>query len=60
MQEISDIELCFNFQYGFLLLRMNKQNISEETQKTQEEIAQFMVLLTKYYHEYQQGKWELI
>ncbi len=60
LQEISDIELCFNFQYGFLLLRMNKQNISEETQKTQEEIAQFMVLLTKYYHEYQQGKWELI
>lgn len=58
--ELSDIELCFNFQYGFLLLKMNKQEISTETLKTQREIAKFMVLLNKYYHDYQAGKLELI
>ena len=58
--ELSDIELCFNFQYGFLLLKMSKQEISKETTKTQEEIAKFMVLLSKYYRDYQEGKLELI
>jgi hypothetical protein len=53
---VSDIELCFNFQYGVLMLKLKQENISQETLKTQEEIAKFMVLLAKDYHLYQNGE----
>jgi hypothetical protein len=56
---LSDIELCFNFQYGFLLLKMKGQEISQQTQQTQVEIAKFMVLLSKNYHDHQNGLLEL-
>jgi len=48
--EISDIEVCFNFLYGILLLRLKKAEISEETIKAQEEISKFMVLLARNWH----------
>ena len=56
---LSDLELCFNFQYGILLLKLQKKEISRETLKTQEEIAKFMVLLTKNYHAYTSGELDL-
>ena len=57
--DITDIELCFNFQYGFMLLRMKKTEISEETQQAQTEISKFMVLLNKYYQLYVLGELKL-
>ncbi len=54
--EISDIELCFNFQYGIMLLRMKKTEISVETAKAQTEISKFMVLLSKNFLNFKSGK----
>ena len=56
---LSDLELCFNFQYGILLLKLQKKEISHETAKTQEEIAKFMVLLARNYHAYSNGELDL-
>jgi len=54
--DLTDIELCFNFQYGIMLLRMKKAEITAETQQAQTEISKFMVLLTKNYNLYKSGE----
>ncbi len=56
---MTDIELCLTFQYGILMLKLQKKEISEETLKSQEEISKYLVLLTKYYHAYAEGKLDL-
>jgi hypothetical protein len=56
---LTDVELCFNFQYGILMLRLQKKEISADTLKTQEEISKFLVLLTKNYHAFAEGKLDL-
>jgi hypothetical protein len=53
---ISDIELCFNFQFGIMLLRMKKAEISPETLLAQTEISKFMVLLARNYQLYKEGE----
>jgi len=57
--EISDIELCFNFLYGIMVLRMKKAEISPETQQSQTEITKFLVLLNKNYLLYSTGELKL-
>ena len=56
---ISDVELCFNFQYGIMMLRMKKTDISPETLQSQTEISKFMVLLAKNYQLYKAGELDL-
>jgi len=56
---LCDIELCFNFMYGILVLRMKKTQISPETQQTQTEISKFLVLLARNYQLYKDGKLDL-
>ena len=56
---LSDIELCFNFQYGIMLLRMQKAEITAETIKSQNEISKFMILLAKNFHAYKNGELDL-
>jgi hypothetical protein len=58
-EDISDIELCFNFQYGIMLLRMKKTEISPETLQAQLEVSKFMVLLAKNYQLYKAGELDL-
>ena len=53
---ISDIEICYNFQYGIMLLRMKKAEITPETLNAQAEIANFLVLLAKNFTKYQNGE----
>jgi len=53
---LSDIEICFNFQYGIMLLRMKKTEISVETLQIQAEISKFMVLLSRNFMLYQNGE----
>lgn len=53
--QITDLELCFNFQYGIMLLRMKKTEISPETLRAQTEIAKYLVLLAKNNVKYQNG-----
>lgn len=57
--QLSDVELCFNFQYGIMLLRMKKAEITPETLQAQAEISKFMVLLTKNYQLYKEGELDL-
>jgi len=56
---LSDIELCFNFQYGIMLLRMKKAEITPETLQAQTEISKFMVLLSKNYNLNKSGELDL-
>lgn len=56
---LSDIELCFNFQYGIMMLRMKKAEISNETLQAQQEISKFMVLLTRNFQLYKAGELDL-
>ncbi|MDD4992717.1 MAG: DUF4924 family protein [Paludibacter sp.] len=53
---LSDVELCFNFQYGIMLLRMKKAEITSETLQAQTEISKFMVLLARNYQLYKAGE----
>ncbi|MDO9154324.1 MAG: DUF4924 family protein [Paludibacter sp.] len=57
--ELSDIEQCFNFQYGYMLLRMKKTEITPQTQQTQTEISKFMTLLAKNYQLHETGELDL-
>lgn len=56
---LSDVELCFNFQYGIMLLRMKKADITAETLQSQKEISKFMVLLAKNFNAYKHGELDL-
>ena len=56
---LSDIELCFNFQYGFMILRLKKAEISLQTQQTQTEISKFLVLLARNYQLHRNGELDL-
>lgn len=58
-RELGDIEQCFNFQYGILLLRLSRKEISNETMKSQAELSKFLVLLAKNYNAYQAGELDL-
>jgi hypothetical protein len=53
--QLSDVELCFNFQYGIMILRMKKTEITTETLQAQTEITKFMVLLARNYQLYKSG-----
>lgn len=54
--QLSDVELCFNLQYGIMMLRMKKADITPETLQAQTEISKFMVLLTRNYQLFQEGE----
>ena len=54
--DISDIELCFNFLYGILTLRLNKKEISQDTLEAQAEVSRFLAQLNKYYQQYVSGE----
>lgn len=56
---LTDIELCFNFQYGIMLLRMQKKEISKDTLDIQTEISKLMVLLAQNYLSYKNGTLDL-
>ena len=57
--DLSDIELCFNFMYGLMVLRLKKAEIKPETLQTQTEISKYMVLLAKNYKAYKNGELDL-
>lgn len=57
--KISDVELCFNFQYGIMILRMKKAGITPETLQAQTEISKFMVLLARNFNLYKSGELDL-
>lgn len=56
---LSNIELCFNFMYGIMVLRMKKAEIKSETLQTVTEITKFMVLLARNHKAYGNGELDL-
>ncbi len=56
---LCDLEVCFNFLYGMMMLKMKKSPISKETLLAREDISKFMALLAKNYNLYRDGLLEL-
>ncbi len=56
----NEIETCFEALYGILLLRVQKKEVSEETDKALKAITAFISLLANYYDKEKKGelKWE--
>lgn len=44
-----EIETCFNALYGMLMLRLQKKDISAETEKAIQQISRFMAILAYYF-----------
>ncbi len=52
----NEIEVCFSFIYGILLLKIQQKEISKETASAQTLITQIISLLAIKYKEYKEGK----
>ena len=48
-KEENEIETCFNSLYGVMLLRLQKKEISPDTQHAVKEITTFLGMLSDYY-----------
>lgn len=47
----NEVETCFNALYGTMMLRLQKKDISPETQHAIQEITTFIGMLSDYYHQ---------
>lgn len=54
-----ELETCLDALYGILLLKLQKKEIGEETQKAQEAITGLLSMLSTYYLEDKKGTLEL-
>ena len=48
-KEESELETCFNFLYGVMLLRLQKKPVSEDTEKLVKTVTVFLGTLADYY-----------
>ena len=48
-REENELETCFNFLYGNLLLRLQKKPVTESTQQAVEQVTTFLAMLSDYY-----------
>lgn len=55
-EEISELEICFDAIYGYFLLRLQKKEIFDDTQKAIDDIKSFLSLLANYYDKEQKGE----
>jgi hypothetical protein len=51
--ELTEIEVCFNGLYGFMLLKMRGNRITDETTEAMSIFSQMLRYLSKKYHEHQ-------
>ena len=57
--DVPEIETCFNALYGTMMLRLQKKEISTDTQLAIKAITTFIGMLSDYYQQDKQGKLEL-
>ena len=57
--DVPEIETCFNALYGTMMLRLQKKEISTDTQLAIKEITTVIGMLSDYYQQDKQGKLEL-
>lgn len=48
-KEVSEIETCFDALYGVMMLRLQKKEITADTERAVKEITTFVGLLSDYY-----------
>ena len=58
-KNIPELETCFAAMYGFLLMRLKKQEISGETQAAISQIGSLLRMLSLKYKQYSEGKLDL-
>lgn len=58
-EEQSDIEVAFTFLYGILMLKLQRKEITPETQKAQDIISKLVAVLSVKYKLQQEGKLKL-
>lgn len=56
--ESNDVEVCFYGLYGLLLLRLKKEDVSKETKTAMQTFSNLLTLLSKHFHQIEQGKGE--
>ena len=54
-EKISDMEVCLTVLYGFMLMKMKKRSISEDTAEAIETIRNLVALLSHKYKEFEEG-----
>lgn len=54
-EKVGELETCFTALYGLLLLRMQKKEVSEQTQVAMSQISKFLGLLSEKYKEWKAG-----
>lgn len=57
-QEEPELETCFEFLYGVMLLRLQKKEISAETSRAMEAITQLLSMLANFYYKEKNGELE--
>lgn len=55
-KDIPELETCFSALYGYLLMRLQKKEISGETQAAISQISSFLRLLSQKYKEVRNGR----
>jgi hypothetical protein len=58
-EKISDMEVCLTVLYGFMLMKMKKRQISEDTAAAIESIRDLVALLSHKYKEFEEGEIEV-
>ncbi|MBQ8423444.1 MAG: DUF4924 family protein [Coprobacter sp.] len=58
-ETVGELETCFNALYGVLMLRLQKKEISEETQAAVKQISHFLSILSEKYKQDRAGELEL-
>ena len=58
-RDAEDIEICFVFLYGVLMLRLQKKEISDDTKLAIMQISRFLALLSQKYKLYLNNELEL-
>ena len=58
-KEVPELETCFDAMYGVLMLKLQKKEVSEGTQKAIKVISDLLAILAGYYIKDKQGELEL-
>ncbi|MCC8198770.1 MAG: DUF4924 family protein [Tannerellaceae bacterium] len=57
--ELPELETCFSAVYGYLLLKMQQREVSQETWEGVKQISSFLALLSEKYHAEMNGELKL-
>ena len=58
-KEVPELETCFDAMYGVLMLKLQRKEISDETQKAIKVIGDLLAMLAGYYHKDKKGELEI-